>query len=83
MEINKIFCDNCKGEIENCECSENQMRFTLNENMDDGISYQFCGAECLKSFINKKEFQNRFYRWRRVEEIKPNRRTKQTKKVVR
>ena len=80
MKINKIFCDNCGGEISNSESMENQMRFTLNEEMDDGISYQFCGAECLKSFIKKKEFQNRFYRWRRVKEIKPKKEQNKLKK---
>lgn len=70
MEINKIFCDNCKGEIENCECLENQMRFVLVEQMDEGKKYQFCGAECLKGFVNRKEFENRFYRWREVKDDK-------------
>jgi hypothetical protein len=68
MELNKIFCDCCKGEIENCECNENQMRFTLQEHMDDGNKYHFCGAECLKRFIINKEFENRFYRWRIVKD---------------
>ena len=66
MKLNKIFCDECKGEIENCECSENQMRFILKESMDEGSEYQFCGAECLKKFVKKKEFENRFYRWVKI-----------------
>jgi len=70
MKINKTFCDNCDGEIKNCECLENQTRFTLIENMDDGITYEFCGAECLKEFVKKKEFENRFYRWREVKQLK-------------
>lgn len=64
MKIDKIFCDNCNGEMDNCECMENQLRFILNETMDGGKTYEFCGAECLKEFINRKEFENRFYRWR-------------------
>lgn len=76
MKINKIFCDNCEGEIENAECAENQMRFILNEIMDGGKNYQFCGAECLKKFINRKEFENRFYRWRKIEDIKKKRKQK-------
>jgi len=68
MKINKVFCDNCNGEVENCECLENQMRFVLQERMDDGIEYHFCGAECLKEFVAKQEFESRFYRWRKVVE---------------
>lgn len=70
MKLNKIFCDNCNGEIENCECLENQMRFVLRENMDEGEEFHFCGAECLKEFVEKKEFENRFYRWRKVKDVK-------------
>ena len=66
MKINKIFCDNCNEEMCNCECVVNQIRFILNEHMDEGKTYEFCGAECLKEFVNKKEFENRFYRWRKV-----------------
>lgn len=68
MKINKIFCDGCSNEIINCECHINQMRFILHESMDNGLTYEFCGAECLKSFVANKEFENRFYKWRQVED---------------
>ena len=70
MEVNKTFCDECTGEISKCECIENQMRFVLVECMDEGKEYQFCGAECLKEFTNKKEFENRFYRYRTIKNAK-------------
>jgi len=65
MKFNKIFCDNCKREIENVECSDIQMRFviTLNETMDDGNEYHFCDVECLKEFVNNHKFQSRFYKY--------------------
>ena len=66
MKIDKTFCDNCNGELVNCECAENQIRFILQECMDGGEKYEFCGAECLKNFVINKEFENRFYRWRTI-----------------
>lgn len=71
MRIDKIFCDGCDSEIVNCECHINQMRFTLQECMDEGHTYEFCGAECLKRFVASKEFENRFYKWREVNDKKP------------
>lgn len=62
MKINKIFCDSCEREIVNCECHIDQMRFILQECMDEGKTYEFCGAECLKKFVDKKEFESRFYK---------------------
>jgi hypothetical protein len=62
MKIDKIFCDNCEREILNIECDIDQMRFKLIETMDEGKIYEFCGAECLKLFVARKEFENRFYK---------------------
>lgn len=70
MKLDKIFCDSCNGEVENSECMKNQLRFVLLEQMDDGKEYHFCGAECLKEFVSKKEFENRFYRWRKLSEVR-------------
>lgn len=63
MREDLILCDECGDRIRNSECDLLQMRFILHETMDDGVEYHFCGAECLKKFVARKEFENRFYRF--------------------
>jgi hypothetical protein len=68
MREDLILCDYCRDRIKNAECDPLQMRFILHETMDDGMEYHFCGAECLKNFVSKKEFETRFYRWGKPKE---------------
>lgn len=63
MKIHKIYCDGCEREIVDCECMENQARLKLIETMDEGETYEFCGVECLKLFLENRKFGDRFYRW--------------------
>jgi len=63
MKEDLILCDECRDRIYNAECHVLQMRFIVTENMDEGVQYHFCGAESLKHFIAKKEFESRFYRF--------------------
>ena len=57
-------CDECGKELENTECSPNQLMFTLHTNYDTSVSLgysnkgniaHFCGKECLKKYIEKVE----------------------------
>lgn len=61
MRIDKIICDNCEMEMKRVECAVNQNKFILQETMDEGECYDFCGAECLKTFVLTKKFEKRFY----------------------
>lgn len=49
-------CDQCEKILENCECSANQLMFTLIANYDTDTGYKahFCSAECLKKYVDTK-----------------------------
>ena len=47
-------CDTCGKDLENTECSKNQVLYCLAELFDYGGKFHFCSLKCLRRFVNQK-----------------------------
>ncbi len=49
-------CDGCGKMLENTECSQKQLMYTLIANYDTGQGYKvhFCGQKCLQTYVTTK-----------------------------
>ena len=51
-------CDDCGKNLENVECSPNQLQYTLIENGDFGGVFHFCSKPCLNEFVQRDKWKN-------------------------
>lgn len=46
-------CDECKKELENVDCSSNELMYEIIECGDSCRIFHFCSLECIRKFANK------------------------------